>query len=77
MNGEADLRNLEILSAPCKEGDILLFLSDGVHDNFDPQTLGKLPKDLGLEGREWVDVDVDKGTQIKTVSRLHVPNIFY
>jgi hypothetical protein len=27
-------------------GDICFLCSDGVHDNFDPQQLGKSPKDV-------------------------------
>lgn len=49
-----------------------MFLSDGVHDNLDPQILGKKPRDFGLEGAEWTDIDVDSGTQVKTV-RLPPP----
>jgi hypothetical protein len=30
------------------EGDLVFLVSDGVHDNLDPQTLGKKPNDCGL-----------------------------
>jgi len=43
-----DLRNLETYYTFCDEGDIIFMMSDGVHDNFDPQFLGKLPSDFGL-----------------------------
>jgi len=46
-NGEPDVRNVTIYYTFCQENDLILVLSDGVHDNLDPQTLGKLPKDSG------------------------------
>eukprot|EP01125_Pyxidicula_operculata_P019782 TRINITY_DN7201_c0_g1_i1.p1 TRINITY_DN7201_c0_g1~~TRINITY_DN7201_c0_g1_i1.p1 ORF type:complete len:1378 (+),score=270.87 TRINITY_DN7201_c0_g1_i1:58-4191(+) len=45
-NGDPDLRNLETYFFPCKAGDIILLCSDGVHDNFDPETLGLTPGEL-------------------------------
>jgi hypothetical protein len=33
----------------CREGDIVLCMSDGVHDNFDPKSLGYEPSDFGLQ----------------------------
>src|SRR5690554_4793031 len=35
--GEPDLRNLGLYCCPYAEGDLLLLVSDGIHDNFDPQ----------------------------------------
>lgn len=46
-NGEPDLRNCMVHFTPCEENDLILLLSDGVHDNLDPQVLGKVPKDSG------------------------------
>jgi len=46
-NGDPDLRNVTIYYTLCEENDLILILSDGVHDNLDPQVLGKLPKDAG------------------------------
>jgi len=63
--GDPDLRNLDLVFAPCAQGDILIVLSDGVHDNLDPQVLGKCPKDLGLEEQKWDDVDLEEGTALK------------
>lgn len=45
-NGWPDLRNLRLYFCPCEPNDLVLIVSDGVHDNLDPQTLGKLPRDL-------------------------------
>ena len=30
------------------EGDLIILVSDGIHDNLDPQTIGHTPKDCGL-----------------------------
>eukprot|EP01125_Pyxidicula_operculata_P011840 TRINITY_DN3876_c0_g1_i2.p1 TRINITY_DN3876_c0_g1~~TRINITY_DN3876_c0_g1_i2.p1 ORF type:complete len:291 (+),score=71.37 TRINITY_DN3876_c0_g1_i2:507-1379(+) len=66
-SGEPDLRNLRIVFSKIQSDDLILILSDGAHDNLDPQTLGKSPKDVGLKDVEsWDDVDLDKGTKIKT-----------
>eukprot|EP01124_Arcella_intermedia_P015677 TRINITY_DN22241_c0_g1_i2.p1 TRINITY_DN22241_c0_g1~~TRINITY_DN22241_c0_g1_i2.p1 ORF type:complete len:322 (-),score=51.18 TRINITY_DN22241_c0_g1_i2:275-1240(-) len=65
--GDADVRNLMLFHVFLEEGDILFFLSDGVHDNLDPQTLGKDPSDFGLDGKDWDDVDLLAGTKVKTV----------
>jgi serine/threonine protein phosphatase PrpC len=35
--GTPDLRNLDLYFQPCNEGDIIFLVSDGVHDNLDPQ----------------------------------------
>lgn len=45
-NGLPDLRNLKLYYAECMPGDIVLILSDGVHDNIDPQSLGIPPHGL-------------------------------
>lgn len=38
--GEADLRNLSVFFWPCQADDIVFAVSDGIHDNFDPEILG-------------------------------------
>jgi len=45
-NDEPDLRNLRALFWPCEEGDLILVTSDGVHDNLDPEVLGRTVKEL-------------------------------
>jgi len=61
--GVPDLRNLKLSFMPCDPGDLLLLVSDGVHDNFDPQMLGKTPHQLGfsqiLPDQNWSDVSCD------------------
>jgi hypothetical protein len=55
--GEPDLRNLSLYYHPASTGDIVILLSDGVHDNLDPQMLGVSPRDLGLPVDNWNDVE--------------------
>ena len=45
-NCEPDLRNFFTSFCVCEEGDLLMLMSDGVHDNLDPENLGYLPCDL-------------------------------
>jgi hypothetical protein len=44
-------------------------VSDGIHDNLDPQHLGKVPKDMpkefNLAGDKWEDVDSAKAVIAK------------
>jgi serine/threonine protein phosphatase PrpC/uncharacterized FlaG/YvyC family protein len=70
--GLPDLRNLACYFWPCKEGDVLLLVTDGVHDNFNPQVLGKLPSDVGLvvPNNEWKNVDPEEANRIKTRFQL-------
>lgn len=52
--GWPDLRNLRLYFAPCEADDIVMIMSDGVHDNLDPQTLGKVPTQIHLpDGATW------------------------
>jgi hypothetical protein len=38
--GHPDLRNLALFHITVREDDLLILLTDGVHDNLDPQQLG-------------------------------------
>lgn len=49
-----DFRNLDVTYDSLDEGDVIIVVSDGVHDNLDPQSLGYSPQDLGLNGDKWV-----------------------
>ncbi|KYQ92378.1 protein phosphatase 2C-related protein [Tieghemostelium lacteum] len=65
-NGQPDLRNLCLHFLPCNENDIIFLVSDGAHDNFDPQTMGLLPKDLSISGYEnWSDIESLKAQDAK------------
>lgn len=49
-SGDPDLRNLSAYFWPMHEGDVLFAVSDGVHDNIEPEALGKSP----LETAEYL-----------------------
>jgi hypothetical protein len=51
--GNPDLRNLAVFFEPLNEGDIVVMVSDGVHDNLDPQQMGKQPRDIGVSCNSW------------------------
>ena len=42
VESDPDLRNFELFSVGLNAGDLIIVVSDGVHDNFDPQMLGVL-----------------------------------
>ncbi|PRP83135.1 cyclophilin B [Planoprotostelium fungivorum] len=44
-----DLRNVGIHAVFCDEGDMVLLMSDGVHDNITPKSLGLSPSEEGLQ----------------------------
>jgi len=58
-HGWPDLRNLRLYFSPAEEDDIIVVVSDGVHDNLDPQTLGKFPADLNLPNKTWDELTTD------------------
>lgn len=62
-DGEPDLRNLAFGWCEAAPGDILIAVSDGVHDNLDPATLGLVPSQFGFEGLDshddWKDLPRD------------------
>jgi serine/threonine protein phosphatase PrpC len=58
-HGWPDLRNLRLYFSPAVEDDIIVVVSDGVHDNLDPQTLGKFPADLNLPQKTWEELTTD------------------
>ncbi|KAL6075938.1 TipA [Balamuthia mandrillaris] len=69
--GDPDLRNLGLLFIPCREDDLIIFLSDGVHDNLDPQNLGIMPDQLGLMHKTWLDAEV-----VEPQMANHYKNLF-
>jgi hypothetical protein len=71
--GAPDLRNLKLYFVECHAGDIIFLVTDGVHDNFDPQQLGKLPKDISthLESDNWKHYEGNAAAdKIKTTYRV-------
>jgi len=62
---EPDLRNLSLYSVVCEEGDLILLMSDGIHDNLDPPYCGKVPQDFGITGTDWESCKDEKAAQIR------------
>ena len=50
-----DLRNLSVCMRLCDRDDLVVLMSDGVHDNFDPQHFGQSPQAHGLPYASWED----------------------
>jgi len=48
-----DLRNLRTCVINCQSDDLIMVMSDGVHDNFHPKTLAVPPRDLKLDFDDW------------------------
>eukprot|EP00324_Dicrateria_rotunda_P005514 CAMPEP_0206167608 /NCGR_PEP_ID=MMETSP1474-20131121/28954_1 /ASSEMBLY_ACC=CAM_ASM_001110 /TAXON_ID=97495 /ORGANISM="Imantonia sp., Strain RCC918" /LENGTH=400 /DNA_ID=CAMNT_0053572375 /DNA_START=30 /DNA_END=1229 /DNA_ORIENTATION=+ len=48
-----DLRNLKTYYALLDEGDIVVTVSDGVHDNLDPQLRGMKPSEFDIPAETW------------------------
>eukprot|EP01113_Clastostelium_recurvatum_P025590 TRINITY_DN3079_c0_g1_i1.p1 TRINITY_DN3079_c0_g1~~TRINITY_DN3079_c0_g1_i1.p1 ORF type:complete len:615 (+),score=152.58 TRINITY_DN3079_c0_g1_i1:233-2077(+) len=80
--GKPDLRNLNLFCVSCDEGDLIILVSDGIHDNLDPQQLGKLPVDMPRQfnlcpktpesaSLGWDDVDATRSFQAKDHYATH------
>jgi hypothetical protein len=67
-----DLRNFELGFFPCDAGDIIIIVSDGVHDNLDPQSLGKPPNALGINASSWDEVDLQESEVLKNKFRINL-----
>ena len=52
-----DLRNLMSYYALLDDDDIVVAVSDGVHDNFDPQLRGIDPSDYGISASTWEEAE--------------------
>jgi len=63
--GSADLRNLSVFTVPCHKDDIILVLSDGVYDNFDPQQLGVSTEDVNLSAPSWEEAGAEEAERAK------------
>eukprot|EP01094_Clydonella_sp_ATCC50884_P005524 TRINITY_DN1445_c0_g1_i2.p1 TRINITY_DN1445_c0_g1~~TRINITY_DN1445_c0_g1_i2.p1 ORF type:complete len:1205 (-),score=385.88 TRINITY_DN1445_c0_g1_i2:176-3277(-) len=47
------LARLALSHHMCYDGDLVFLVSDGVHDNFNPECLGLAPHDIGLDAGSW------------------------
>eukprot|EP01101_Sappina_pedata_P006045 TRINITY_DN290_c2_g1_i1.p1 TRINITY_DN290_c2_g1~~TRINITY_DN290_c2_g1_i1.p1 ORF type:complete len:824 (-),score=203.32 TRINITY_DN290_c2_g1_i1:579-3050(-) len=66
--GAPDLRNFQLFFCSAEDGDLLISMSDGVHDNLDPQQLGNLPSDLEdtfSVDTQWTDVHPETAFDLK------------
>ena len=55
--GLPDIRNFVVSSFTARTNDLILVVSDGVHDNLDPQYLGLTPRDLHINEDDWDEVE--------------------
>mmetsp|Transcript_4681 Transcript_4681/g.16466 ORF Transcript_4681/g.16466 Transcript_4681/m.16466 type:complete len:882 (+) Transcript_4681:111-2756(+) len=67
--GEPDLRNLDLRCELIDEGDIIIAVSDGVHDNLDPSMLGWTPSELHLPGSTWDEIAPEAAEAAKSKFR--------
>jgi len=68
---EPDLRNLLCYACLVEDGDYLLALSDGVHDNLDPEVLGVKPSQLGARTDSWRELDAATKSKLKNSFKEH------
>lgn len=62
--GGPDLRNLGLFMLPCEDKSLLFVLTDGIHDNLDPEHLGLSPRDVDLDQDSW-DTPLDLIEKVK------------
>eukprot|EP01120_Amphizonella_sp_Union-15-10_P005480 TRINITY_DN1630_c0_g1_i2.p1 TRINITY_DN1630_c0_g1~~TRINITY_DN1630_c0_g1_i2.p1 ORF type:complete len:390 (-),score=69.41 TRINITY_DN1630_c0_g1_i2:82-1251(-) len=75
--GTPDLRNLSLYFVRCHPGDLIISMSDGVHDNLDPEQLGLNPSDLDIQipkrsikdVKEWSSLDRQEAEDVKNIHR--------
>lgn len=69
-----DLRNLQLHSFFCEPDDIIVILSDGVHDNLDPQLLAIQPEDIDPDcvGLDWSQIAPEVAHELK---RQYMPKL--
>jgi len=65
-----DLRNFMLKHVSCEEEDLILVVSDGVHDNLDPQQLGVNARDAGLDVDNWSDANAEAAEQARSSYRV-------
>lgn len=67
-----DLTNFSMHLTPCFKGDIILMVSDGVHDNLDPEALGVDPMGIGLNYDKWLDIPLQDRIALKDSYRTQL-----
>eukprot|EP01117_Protostelium_nocturnum_P014465 TRINITY_DN5504_c1_g1_i1.p1 TRINITY_DN5504_c1_g1~~TRINITY_DN5504_c1_g1_i1.p1 ORF type:complete len:456 (+),score=139.76 TRINITY_DN5504_c1_g1_i1:74-1369(+) len=71
-----DLRNLQTYYSFCSDGDMISLVSDGVHDNFDPQMLGHTPGSLSINAESWDKVKTEDFPEVGRVKSQMWNKIF-
>lgn len=73
-NGNPDLRNLRLYYATVAPGDLVIAVSDGVHDNLDPEQLGVPPNkiDSELDAKTWDKIPGVTAERLKTSFRTEL-----
>lgn len=73
-NGNPDLRNLRLYYATVAPGDLVIAVSDGVHDNLDPEQLGVPPCkiDSELDAKSWDKIPGVTAERLKTSYRTEL-----
>lgn len=67
-----DLTNFSMHLTPCNKGDIFIIVSDGVHDNLDPESLGVDPMGIGLNYEKWIDIPIHDRVALKDSYRTQL-----
>ena len=57
VDGKPDLRNYNLFVRGCEENDLVLLMTDGVYDNYNPVKLGFTPEDFKLNESNWESLD--------------------
>eukprot|EP00005_Dracoamoeba_jomungandri_P000321 CAMPEP_0174257412 /NCGR_PEP_ID=MMETSP0439-20130205/6548_1 /TAXON_ID=0 /ORGANISM="Stereomyxa ramosa, Strain Chinc5" /LENGTH=1170 /DNA_ID=CAMNT_0015340483 /DNA_START=326 /DNA_END=3838 /DNA_ORIENTATION=- len=61
-----DLRNLRSLFTPCNQGDIVIVVSDGIHDNIDPEKMGVTPDQIDSKySSSWDSLELATKLELK------------
>merc|ERR1712137_1281297 len=64
-DGAPDMRNFRVNYCSLYTEDLLILVTDGVHDNLDPELLGKTPRECGLDVDQWEHVDMNDTRRAK------------
>ena len=63
--GEPDLSNCDISYIPCKQDDLIIILTSGVSDNFNPNIIGTIPPNYSLmSDSEKIEFCTSKATNL-------------
>lgn len=72
-----DLSNFSLHLTPCQRGDVFIIMTDGVHDNLDPEALGVDPTGMGLNYEKWSDLPENDRITLKDSYRTQLLNRYF